>query len=349
MKRPRLRALVLTAGYGVRLRPLTFFLPKPILPVAGEPVVGRTLRGLRRLGCEAAVLNLHHLVESIPACLGQSYHGLPLVYSREQSLLGTLGPLHENREFLRSADAALLVNGDTLCDWPWRALLRRHLRAQADATLLLHRRVSKEAFGGGVGVGGGGRIVQFREHEPIAPVVRKHVFAGAHVLSPRLLERIEAGSADIVTALYQPLLEGGGHIASVITSRRWHDLGTGERYLDAVLARTRRRWRWLGRPRNHISPLASVSEQASVEGSVIEAWAVIEKDVRIEGSVVLPGARISAGSSIHSSIIGPGVRFAAATNIERRMVNRVKTDHELSPHDTVMGNLVYTPLAPAAD
>ena len=94
------RALVLAAGLGERLRPLTEFLPKPLLPVAGRPVAGHTLRALRKVGCEAAALNLHHLGDMVRSALGESYEGLPLTYSVEPRLLGTLGPLFALRDFL---------------------------------------------------------------------------------------------------------------------------------------------------------------------------------------------------------------------------------------------------------
>ncbi|MEE8526000.1 MAG: NDP-sugar synthase [Thermoanaerobaculia bacterium] len=343
MKRLRLRALVLTAGHGIRLRPLSLFIPKPVLPIRGEPVVGTTLRGLKKLGCEAAVLNLHHLAEAVTSSLGQSYYGLPLVYAREEVILGTLGPLYPQRDFLAAADLILLVNGDSLCRWPFRAMIRQHQRAGADATLLVHRKAPTEAFGGGIGVDSRGRVVQLRDYEPVGEVARRVVFAGAHVLSPRLLNRVGEGPGDIISDLYQPLLREGGPLMTVATSRPWHDLGTPERYLEAVSSWGRGRWRWLSRRRSEVSKLALVSPGAVVVDSVIEPWAVVEKDVRIEGSILLPGARVASGSRIQSSIIGPGVRLGAAS-IERRMINRAKTDYQLAEHESVMGELVYTPI-----
>jgi len=343
VKRLRLRALVLTAGHGIRLRPLSLFIPKPILPIRGEPVVGKTLRGLGKLGCEAAVLNLHHLAEVVTANLGQSYYGLPLVYAREKVILGTLGPLYPQRDFLAAADLILLVNGDSLCRWPFRAMIRQHQRARADATLLVHRKAPQEAFGGGIGVDARGRVVQLRDDAPVGEVARRNVFAGAHVLSPRLLDRVREGPGDIISGLYQPLLRAGGRLMTVATSRPWHDLGTPERYLEAASSWGLGRWPWSSRRRNEVSKLARVSPAATVVDSVIEPWAVVEDDVRIESSILLPGARVAGGSRIHSSIIGPGVRLGAAT-IEHRMVNRAKTDYRLAEHESVMGDLVYTPI-----
>ncbi|MCP4654183.1 MAG: NDP-sugar synthase [bacterium] len=344
MKRPRLRALVLTAGYGERLRPLTLFVPKPLLPICGEPVVGHTLRQLGKAGCEAAALNLHHLPEAIPRFLGRRYFGLPIRYSPEEEIQGTLGALYPQREFLAAADAVLVVNGDTLCRWPFRRLIRRHLRSGADITLLVHRRQPDEALGGGVGVGSDGRVVQLRDSKPVAKVASRHVFAGAHVLSPRILQRIQAGPADIVGDLYIPLLRDGGRIQGLVTSTRWHDLGTPERYLEANLDWVRGR-RPLRRRHSRISPLAEIAETATVRHSIVEEGAVVGEEARIEGSVLLSGARVADGSRIANSIIGPGAQLTASANIEGRMINRLRIGHQPSPHESVMGELVFTPLA----
>ncbi len=346
MKSLRLRAIVLTAGFGSRLRPLTYFLPKALLPICGEPVAGHTLRQLARQGCESAVLNLHHLGDAIPARFGSSYQGLPLRYSREEEIQGTLGALFPQREHLAEADLVLVANGDTLCHWPWRSMIRQHLRTGADATLLLHRRAPDAFLGGPVGVDDRGAVVQLRDAEPAGRVVRRHLFAGAHVLSPGLLARLEEGPADIVDGLYMPLLKAGGRIQGVVTGRRWHDLGTPERYLEACLdwARYRRR---LAGPRSVVSPRAEVDETAAVRRSVIEAGAVVRGGARIDGSVLLANARIPSGCSISGSIVGPRVELPNGAVIERRMVTRILSGYQPGAQDSVMGDLVYTPLEPA--
>ncbi len=344
MRRPRSRALVLAAGYGERLQPLTHFVPKPLLPICGEPVVGHTLRQLREAGCEAAALNLHHLPEAIPRFLGRRYFGLPIHYSPEEEIQGTLGAIWPQREFLAAADAVLVVNGDTLCRWPFRRLIRRHLRSRADITLLLHRRRPEESLGGGVGLGSDGRVVQLRDSKPVAKVVSRHIFAGAHVLSPRILKRIQAGPAEIINDLYIPFLRGGGRIQGFVSSPRWHDLGTPERYLEANLDWVLGR-RPLRRRHSRLSALAEIAETATVRHSIVEEGAVIGEKVHLEGSVLLSGARVADGSRITNSIIGPGARLTASASIEGRMINRLRIGHQPKPHESVMGELIFTPLS----
>lgn len=344
---PRLRALVLTAGLGTRLRPLTLHQPKPLLPVCGLPLVSRTLTQLAKLGCELAVLNLHHLPDALPAALGDAHEGMALSYSREPEILGTFGALSPPRAQLEDADAVLLINGDSLCRWPLRALVRRHLRSGADATLLLHRRAPDARLGGGVGVDGAGRITTLRDSEPVGETARRHVFAGAHVLSPSLLQRAPAREADIIAELYLPLLAEGKHLASLVMSRRWHDLGTPERYLEAVLDTARGmipKLLWRG---NHLGVGVEV-EDVELHASVVESGARLEAGTRLEESVVLPGAVVGAGSRLRHVIVGPNVRLPPGTTLERRLVTRVVTGGAARPEETVLGGLVYTPLGGAA-
>jgi len=334
---------VLAAGFGTRLRPLSLVLPKPLLPICGEPVIAHTLRQLRRAGCEAAVINLHHLPQAIPRQLGTSCYGLPLRYAPEEIILGTLGALYPVRDFLAGADLALLVNGDALARWPWRRLIRAHQRSGARATLLLHRRAALSDFGGGVGVGRGGRVVELRG-EAFGDVARRHVFAGAHVLSRQLLERLEPGPADVVERLYKPLLRDGELVRAVYGGRRWHDLGTPARYLAAALDWARGPWPrrlWRGA---WISPLARVDASAQVERAVVEAGAEIAAGCRLRRSLVMDGATVGRDSRVSGCILGPGVELPPASRVEGRLVTTTIAGYSPADHESVIGSLVYTPL-----
>ena len=311
MPRRRIRALVLAAGLGTRLRPLTNLTPKPLLPVRGVPILGHTLARLAAAGCEAAAVNLHYLGDQIRQRFGGSYQGLPLTWSEEPEVLGTLGALYPLREFLGPADLVLLVNGDSLCAWPLRKLIRRHLASGSRSTLLLTSRPAPARFGGGVGIDRDGRILSFRQgHPEQGEVAKRYVFAGAHVLSPELLSSLKPGKSDIVRDLYVPMLAAGEVIGSLVDGGLWHDMGTPQRFLDGTLA-GRRSW---------ISPEASLEAGAKVRRSSIEPGATVEKEARIEGSVLLPGSRIGQGSVVRGSIVGFGAIVPPGSRIERRIV-----------------------------
>lgn len=241
---PALRALVLAAGRGERLRPYTLATPKPLLPVGGRPLLASTLDALARdrraIGLDRVAINLHHLGDQIRSAFGDEHRGLPIVYSDErQRLLGTLGALHPLKEFLGAAARFLIVNGDSLCDWPLERLLAAHRAGgKRVATLLLASRADPADYGGGVGIDGRGRVIEFRPGAVPAPdprIVARRVFAGAHVLESELLARVPEGPGDIISGLYEPLLAEGAEIGTLTTARRWHDLGTPERCRAAGL------------------------------------------------------------------------------------------------------------------
>jgi len=320
LKNVHVRAVVLAAGEGRRLRPLTDFLPKPLVPVRGQPVVARTIEELARAGCQAVAVNLFHRGDDIRQALGDEQAGIPITYSRETLLLGTLGALWPLREFLRPADLAVIVNGDSVCRWPIKRLVRHHQRTGAASTLLVSTRIDPRPFGGGITIGRRGRVVSLRPTQPRAKDQHCRLFMGAHVFSPELLERLKQGPANFVPDLYEPMIAKGETIASVSTRRRWHDLGTPQRYLEAVLA-------W-GRKRGWVSPHAEVARGVKLRRAVAEAGVRIEAESDISGTVILEGARIGKGSRVRDSIIGPKVKLPANTSVDGRMVTVVREGDE---------------------
>jgi NDP-sugar pyrophosphorylase family protein len=349
MAERRLRALVLGAGRGTRLRPLTDVLPKPMLPILGRPVIEHSLGALAAAGCEAVAINLHHLGHLIEERFGGAFRGMRIVYSHEPELLGTLGALGPLSGFAAEAELFIVINGDSLCRWPLAALLRRQRLSGAAATLLLTARPNPERFGGGVIVRRDRSIRSLRGGER-GDKEHRVVFAGAHVFAPALLERatvpLDGRAADFVTDLYEPVLAAGGKLMGLERRQHWHDLGTPERYLDGArnwgLGRwPRRLWR-----RNWVAPGAVVGRDCELRGAVIERGARVGEGARVERSLILAGARIGAGSRLRSAIIGPEVVIPEGSTIKRRMVTVARADVANSAGDTVVGGLVYTRFEP---
>lgn len=342
---------MLAAGLGTRLRPLTDATPKPLLPVAGVPILGHTLAQLAAAGCEAVAMNLHYHGDQIRQRFGDDFAGMPITYSEEPVLLGTLGAFDPLRELFAPADLIILINGDSLCRWPLRRMIRRHLAASehgTQATLLLTSRPDPAAFGGGVGIDKEGRVLSFRKDDPAAAgdaaVARRYVFAGAHVISPKLLERVASGPSDIVRDLYIPLLsEPGARIESVVTAGHWHDMGTPERYLEGVLDWARAGWPERLWRRSWISPEAGIGAGAQVRHSAVEAGARVGARARIERSILLPGARIGEGSRVRESILGYGASVPPGAWVERRIIMPQRAGFAPGLDDSVVGGAVYTP------
>lgn len=341
-----LRAVVLAAGEGRRLRPLTLDVPKPLLPVLGRPILEHTLEQLAALGCDSAAINLHHLGDQIEAHFGTRYKGMPLHYSHEERLLGTSGALAAMREFLAPADLVIVINGDSYCHWPLKQMLRRHRRKHPAATLLVTRRADPRQFGGGVGVDRKGRIVSFAPGEDFAPVKRRRVFAGAHILEPELVGRLPEGPSDFIADLYRPILESGSEeILAVTSGREWDDLGTPRRYLRGTLSAVRGRGlRRLIGGGSWIAKGCRIDGSARLHHAVVERKTTIEAGAEIRNSVLLRGSTVEAGAQLSHCIVGFSVEIPAGANISGRLVTRRRPGQTVPEGSSVLGGLVFTPL-----
>ncbi len=314
MPAPRHRALVLAAGLGTRLRPLTLYSPKPLMPVAGRPLLTHTLNALAESGCDAVAINLHYRGIAIRQSLGDQYQGLPITYSEEPAILGTLGALSPLKKFFEGADEVVVINGDSLCDWPLAELLTAHRESEADATLLVSATADPHHYGGGVGVAADGRVVALRGLE-VEPPATHRVFTGAQVLAPWLLAGAELKPQDLVADLYQPLMLAQARLKAVATPRPWHDLGSPRWYRDGVLA-------WLERldGRRWLSPLATLDPTAEVRWSAIEDHVHVGPGATIERSVLLPGSRVGESARVVDSILGFGAELPAGSFLEGRLL-----------------------------
>jgi NDP-sugar pyrophosphorylase family protein len=336
-----LRALVLAAGYGTRLRPLTDELPKPLLPVFGRPLLLRTLDALAGAGCEAAAINLHHLAEAIPAAVGDEHRGMRIVYSREEPILGTAGAFVPLVDFFAGCETALLVNGDSLCAWPLGELLERHRRRGGGATLLLAGRPDPRPFGGGIGIDGSGRVRAIRREPRFGPVARRRVYAGAYALDPALLARLPAGFSDSMRDLFEPFLAAGGRIDALVTWKPWHDLGTPRRYLDAMLELAARAgdpdsgWR---------SDEARVAGDAELHRAVVERGARVESRATVEESLLLPDSAAGEHSRLRRVVLGPGVELPPRSAWSDVLLTRARASGEPPPGAHREGALLVAPL-----
>ncbi len=177
--------MILAAGLGTRLRPLTLDRPKPLLDVHGRPLIEYNLLLLRRYGIVDVIINLHHQGDALRAALGSGDTlGVRIVYSPEDPLLDTGGAI-KNAASLLGDDDFLVLNGDTIIDLPLDALLAAHRARRAAATLVLRHDPEQQRYGL-VEIDGEERIRRFlgRPAEVDTALV-PYMFAGVHVLSSR--------------------------------------------------------------------------------------------------------------------------------------------------------------------
>lgn len=189
--RPPPRALVLSAGIGERLRPITLDRPKTMVAVGGFPVLEYHVVLLRELGIREIAINLHHCPEVVTAHFGDgSRWGVSIRYSREERLLGTAGAAKRLEGFL-GGGTFLVVYGDQLFDYDLGPFLERHAERRAAATLGVIEGTEPTA-GGIVAMGSDGRVTRFLEKPAPNQVFSTLVSAGIYAMEPQVLEAIPA-------------------------------------------------------------------------------------------------------------------------------------------------------------
>lgn len=229
------KAMILAAGEGTRLRPLTLDRPKPMLPVAGRPLLEHTLNWLRRYGISEVAINLHYRPEAIRDAFGDGQGlGLTITYSYEPIMRGTAGALQPLRAFLN--ETFVIVYGDVLTDLDLGALIAFH-RARSDAwmTLSLYR-VSNPTEKGIVALDETGRIVRFVEKPAPDQVFSDLANAGVIIAEPAILDFIPAeGFDDIGHHLLPRLLTAGVPIYGWPLPEDAYliDIGSPEQYAQA--------------------------------------------------------------------------------------------------------------------
>jgi len=201
------KAMILAAGLGTRLRPLTLDRPKSLVDVHGRPLIAYNLLLLRRWGIVDVVINLHHQGDALRAALGDGGNfGVRIVYSAEDPLLDTGGAI-KNAAALLGDDDFVVLNGDTIIDLPLDTLVAAHRARRAAATLVLRHDPEQQRYGL-VEVDGENRIRRFLGRPPDvdAPLV-PFMFAGVHVLSSRVLGYMPpAGTAFSITRETYPAM-----------------------------------------------------------------------------------------------------------------------------------------------
>ncbi|CAN5705202.1 NDP-sugar synthase [soil metagenome] len=296
-----MRAMILSAGYGTRLWPLTEDRTKPAIPILGKPLVGYVAEYLAGYGCDEIVVNLHHRPASVRAALGNgSKFGVKLHYVEEPEILGTSGALDNARQLLES-ETIVVVNGKIITDIDLNVALEIHRSTDAIATLVLLRNPTCQSFtvvetADGCLKGFGSMPVQAEYLGKEAPLM----FTGIQILEPRIFDYIPRGSfSHSTTDVYPQAIANGERIATNVASGKWYELSTPQRYLDISLAMLEERGEHLA-----IGSACVISKRADVSQSVLWDGVVIEAGARIRRAVLGDGVRIASGEVIEDAVVG---------------------------------------------
>ena len=283
--------MILAAGLGTRLRPLTDELPKPLVPVGDRPAVAHVAAELAAAGIASAVVNTHHLAGAFTKDALATIP-IPIDVVHEPEILGTGGGVANAADLLGAGDV-VVWNGDILVSFDLTGMIDAHRSSASVATLAIAPRAAGE---GTVGVGADGRVVRLRGKR-FGDEAQSGDFIGIYVLGEQLRARLPRAGCLLGDGAI-PLLQEGARVATFAAPTSWDDIGSVPSYLAANT-------RWLARTgrASFVHPSARVDPRVDVTGSVVGAGAIVEGEGALRDVVVWPGAR--AVSPLSRAVVTP--------------------------------------------
>lgn len=305
-----LTAVILAAGLGTRLRPLSNKVPKPLFPILNRPLLGLILTQLTAAGFRRVAINSHHLATDIQLFLSsQGPWDLEIFLSYEPNILGTGGGLRNLAEFLGDSPF-LVINGDILTDLDLAGVYQEH-RQDALATMILHdfpvfNNVWLDEFG---------QVQAFSTPSPGLHLSAPLAFTGIQVVSPRIFNLIPAGIFVNIIDAYRGAIADGEKVAALLRDDfYWQDIGTPQDYLEIHR-------RLLAGELPHIAAFyPRLADPYLAEGVTMDAGAHLDggvclgpgvevgENVNLKNTVVWADAVIDAGVHLEDCVVGRGVR-----------------------------------------
>jgi mannose-1-phosphate guanylyltransferase len=332
---PTAEAVVLVGGQGVRLRPLTLSVPKPMLPTAGVPFLSHLLSRIRAAGIEHVVLGTSYKAEVFAEHFGDGAElGLHLEYVVEPEPLDTAGAIRNVADRL-SADDVLVFNGDILSGVDLTKLLETHRSAAADVTLHLVK-VAEPRWFGCVPTDADGRVTAFLEKTEDPPV--DQINAGCYVFRREVIDTIPTGRpVSVERETFPELLASGARVQGYIDTSYWLDMGTPAAFIrgsaDLVLGTAPSNALPGERGAALVLDGATVAADAEVfGGSSVGAGSVVESGARVIESVLFDGVRIERNAVIERCVIGTGATIGAGAVLRDAIIGdgaRIGADCEL--------------------
>ncbi|MGE5698754.1 MAG: sugar phosphate nucleotidyltransferase [Deltaproteobacteria bacterium] len=293
-----MKGMILAAGHGTRLRPLSYELPKPIVPVLGRPLCSYNMEFLYRAGVREFVLNLHRQPKLIQQRIsGWAGKRIGLQYTVEPEILGTGGGIR-NAGKLLSGGTFVTANSDTVVRFPFASALAFHRGKQAMATLILFPDPGKRYTP--VWIDEDGRISGFGSDA--GGGIRSGFYTGFQILEPELLGRIPEGKTScIVRETHTPLIREGAPIFGFLSSGYFREFGSPADYLNGTLALLSEKNQSV-----YISPRAKIAPGARIgPDAVVEEGASVGEDATVTRAIIWPGAALAAGQELSNSILTP--------------------------------------------
>jgi mannose-1-phosphate guanylyltransferase len=303
-----MRAMILAAGLGTRLRPLTYIRPKALVPILGTTVLDYWLSRLLSIGCAGVAVNAFHHPEKLIRALQNRALPIPARVQVEEELLGTGGGIRNVLDFF-GGEPFVVVNGDVLSDAPLKELYEQFLQMEVEAGLLLHdypefNNVAVDEGGWILGFGAEARkLVQERAD------VRLLAFTGIQFLQPRVLQPLAGGQPADIIAVYRDMIAAGRPPKAMsVSGLFWREMGSIDAYwaLQREMATV---------PAGFLPPLQTGNHCRQ------HPTASVAADVRLNGLVMVgAGSRVLSGSELTNVIVWDDVTIGARSVLRNCLV-----------------------------
>jgi aminoglycoside/choline kinase family phosphotransferase/dTDP-glucose pyrophosphorylase len=231
-----MKAMILAAGYGTRLQPYTNHTPKPLFSIAGRPLLDEIIRRLQRAGCDAVIINTHHLHQQIETFVADQNYNLEIFTRHEPEILGTGGAIKNVSDFWDN-QPFMVINADIVADFDLAEIYSVHCRRQPPATLVL----CDDPTFNSVRVEQNKWITGFSDQSRSGDQTAGSLltFTGVQVLDPLILDYIPAGLPYSSIDAFKKILAQGKKLAAIVVPKdRWQDIGTPASYRRAAIDRT---------------------------------------------------------------------------------------------------------------
>lgn len=334
-----MKAMILAAGFGTRLRPISYTLPKPMVPLCNQPLVGWAAESLIGAGIRDLIVNVHYLPAAIETYLPAAFPEAQFHFSHEDEILGTGGAIRKVAPLLEKEVDFFLVNGDTVQFPRFGELRAARQRLDALAALTLRHPPIGDHF---TAVWFDGRtITGFGEGRGEALM-----FSGSHLISSRVFAYLPVNDfSSIVDEVYRPMVEPGREtLAGIVSDGVWFDIGTPQRYMSGsqALLALMVRGNVKPRPGSRVDGDSLVHESAKGRGShsVIGARSVVEGD--IAESVIFDDCHIGPGVHLDRCVVSHGVEITGDVSYSNAMICRADRAIPKKPEYSFENDLVIT-------
>lgn len=321
-----MKAVILVGGEGTRLRPLTYNIPKSMVPIVNRPFLEHMINHLKDHGIDDIILALCYLPHQIQSYFGDgSNFGVKLTYVIEDHPLGTAGAVKNVEAYLD--DTFFVFNGDVFTDLDLSAMMRLHRQRGAKTTIALTP-VEDPTIYGVVETGAQGEVQRFIEKPRPEAVTTNMINAGTYIVEPDVLSHIPRGSSfTFERELFPLLLERGDPIYSYPSNAYWIDIGTPGKYLklhhDLLTGRVSRSFPWQSAGEGlWVEGSCDIHPQAHLEGpTIIGRDCVIGPGVKVKGpSVIGQECHIGRDSLIEGAIVWPHAHLGQGVRLRNCVV-----------------------------